>query len=48
MIESWRAAGMSDLDARPVQGDPFWVLLEISVAPKLIEATVEIFAGAAA
>jgi len=45
-IEAWREAGVTNLDARTVQGDQFWVLLEISVAPKLVDATVEIFAGA--
>lgn len=47
-IEAWRAEGVNELDARTIQGDQFWVLLEISVAPKLVDATVAIFSGATA
>jgi len=45
LIESWRANGVA-LDARPVAGDPFWTLLETTLAPRVIDATVAIIAEA--
>jgi exosortase A-associated hydrolase 2 len=44
IAEAWRAGGVASLDARTVQGDAFWTLLEISVAPELIEETAKVFA----
>jgi exosortase A-associated hydrolase 2 len=43
LIESWRARG-SAVDARAIKGDPFWTLLETTVAPRLIDAIVAVFA----
>lgn len=43
LIDGWHARGAT-VDARAIKGDAFWALLETTVAPKLIEATVAAFA----
>jgi exosortase A-associated hydrolase 2 len=38
VVDRWARAG-TNVTAEPVRGDPFWSLQEITVAPRLIEAT---------
>jgi hypothetical protein len=39
LVEAWRHDAPGRLEARIVKGDPFWTLLEISIAPQLVDAT---------
>jgi exosortase A-associated hydrolase 2 len=42
LIDGWRARGAA-VDARAIEGDAFWALLETTVAPRLVEATAAVF-----
>jgi len=44
LTEAWTEAGV-DLRAEAIQGDPFWSLQEIALAPSLIPATLAALAG---
>jgi exosortase A-associated hydrolase 2 len=39
LVDAWTAAGELRLAARAVAGDPFWTVQEITLAPRLLEAT---------
>jgi exosortase A-associated hydrolase 2 len=44
VVAAWSAAGV-DVRAEAVQGEPFWSLQEITVAPRLLPATAHAFAA---